>query len=119
MDTIAFCIDNLFADNESLKKMVTSYQQTLNRQQVVQLLRGYFNEDVARLMQGSDNLFTENFVYAVLVLQRIKDNRESPDDKRGKRPLHRNFTAHRRKTLPRAEPLRAGRAGGRQHRRHH
>jgi len=80
MDTIAFCIDNLFADNESLKKMVTSYQQTLNRQQVVQLLRGYFNEDVARLMQGSDNLFTENFVYAVLVLQRIKDNRESPDE---------------------------------------
>ena len=49
-------------------------------QQVVQLLRGYFNEDVARLMQGSDNLFTENFVYAVLVLQRIKDNRESPDE---------------------------------------
>ena len=80
MDTIAFCIDNLFADNESLKKMVTSYQQTLNRQQVVQLLRGYFNEDVARLMQGSDNLFTENFVYTVLVLQRIKDNRESPDE---------------------------------------
>lgn len=80
MDTIAFCIDNLFADNESLKKMVTSYQQTLNRQQVVQLLRGYFNEDVARLMQGSDNPFTENFVYAVLVLQRIKDNRESPDE---------------------------------------
>lgn len=80
MDTIAFCIDNLFSDNESLKKMVTSYQQTLNRQQVVQLLRGYFNEDVARLMQGSDNLFTENFVYAVLVLQRIKDNRESPDE---------------------------------------
>lgn len=80
MDTIAFCIDNLFADNESLKKMVTSYQQTLNRQQVVQLLRGYFNEDVARLMQGSDNLFIENFVYAVLVLQRIKDNRESPDE---------------------------------------
>ena len=80
MDTIAFCIDNLFADNESLKKMVTSYQQTLNQQQVVQLLRGYFNEDVARLMQGSDNLFTENFVYAVLVLQRIKDNRESPDE---------------------------------------
>ena len=80
MDTIAFCIDNLFADNESLKKMVTSYQQTLNRQQVVQLLRGYFNEDVARLMRGSDNLFTENFVYAVLVLQRIKDNRESPDE---------------------------------------
>lgn len=80
MDTIAFCIDNLFDDNESLKKMVTSYQQTLNRQQVVQLLRGYFNEDVARLMQGSDNLFTENFVYAVLVLQRIKDNRESPDE---------------------------------------
>lgn len=80
MDTIAFCIDNLFADNESLKKMVTSYQQTLNRQRVVQLLRGYFNEDVARLMQGSDNLFTENFVYAVLVLQRIKDNRESPDE---------------------------------------
>lgn len=80
MDTIAFCIDNMFADNESLKKMVTSYQQTLNRQQVVQLLRGYFNEDVARLMQGSDNLFTENFVYAVLVLQRIKDNRESPDE---------------------------------------
>lgn len=80
MDTIAFCIDNLFTDNESLKKMVTSYQQTLNRQQVVQLLRGYFNEDVARLMQGSDNLFTENFVYAVLVLQRIKDNRESPDE---------------------------------------
>ena len=80
MDTIAFCIDNLFADNESLKKMVTSYQQTLNRQQVVQLLRGYFNEDVARLMQGSDNLFTENFVYAVLVLQRVKDNRESPDE---------------------------------------
>ena len=80
MDTIAFCIDNLFADNESLKKMVTSYQQTLNRQQVVQLLRGYFNEDVASLMQGSDNLFTENFVYAVLVLQRIKDNRESPDE---------------------------------------
>lgn len=80
MDTIAFCIDNLFADNESLKKMVTSYQQTLNRQQVVQLLRGYFNEDVARLMQGSDNLFTENFVYAVLVLQRIQDNRESPDE---------------------------------------
>lgn len=80
MDTIAFCIDNLFADNESLKKMVTSYQQTLNRQQVVQLLRGYFNEDLARLMQGSDNLFTENFVYAVLVLQRIKDNRESPDE---------------------------------------
>ena len=80
MDTIAFCIDNLFADNESLKKMVTSYQQTLNRQQVVQLLRGYFNEDVARLMQGGDNPFTENFVYAVLVLQRIKDNRESPDE---------------------------------------
>lgn len=80
MDTIAFCIDNLFADNESLKKMVTSYQQTLNRQQVVQLLRGYFNEDVARLMQGGDNLFTENFVYAVLVLQRVKDNRESPDE---------------------------------------
>lgn len=80
MDTIAFCIDNLFADNESLKKMVTSYQQTLNRQQVVQLLRGYFNEDLARLMQGSDNPFTENFVYAVLVLQRIKDNRESPDE---------------------------------------
>lgn len=80
MDTIAFCIDNLFADNESLKKMVTSYQQTLNQQQVVQLLRGYFNEDVARLMQGSDNLFTENFVYAVLVLQRVKDNRESPDE---------------------------------------
>ena len=80
MDTIAFCIDNLFADNESLKKMVTSYQQTLNRQQVVQLLRGYFNEDVARLMQGSDNPFTENFVYAVLVLQRIQDNRESPDE---------------------------------------
>lgn len=80
MDTIAFCIDNLFADNESLKKMVTSYQQTLNRQQVVQLLRGYFNEDLASLMQGSDNLFTENFVYAVLVLQRIKDNRESPDE---------------------------------------
>lgn len=80
MDTIAFCIDNLFADNESLKKMVTSYRQTLNQQLVVQLLRGYFNEDVARLMQGSDNLFTENFVYAVLVLQRVKDNRESPDE---------------------------------------
>lgn len=88
MDTIAFCIDNLFADNESLKKMVTSYQQTLNRQQVVQLLRGYFNEDVARLMQGSDNLFTENFVYAVLVLQRIKDNRESPDEQAQENALY-------------------------------
>ena len=86
MDTIAFCIDNLFADNESLKKMVTSYQQTLNRQQVVQLLRGYFNEDVARLMQGSDNLFTENFVYAVLVCSASRTTAKARTSKRRKTP---------------------------------
>lgn len=80
VDAIAFCIDNLFDDNATLKTMVSSYQQQLNQQWIIQLLRGVFSDDLTALVQGQDGLFIDTFAYSVLVLQRMRDDLESASE---------------------------------------
>ena len=77
MDAIATCIDELFNDKERLEQTVSSYRYTLREQRNVQLLKGFFGDDVSDLLDVQEIPFVCDYAYAVLVLHRRHDGMES------------------------------------------
>ncbi len=67
-NTLAACVDRLYADNTNMENTIAAYQYALRDQTNAQLLKGYFSNDQANMDQRSASVSC-NYWYTVVVFR--------------------------------------------------
>ncbi len=80
MQAIENGIDKLFNENEALEQSLVSYRTVLREQTNVQLLRGYFSDNMSQALDVHNTPFLCDYTYVVLVLHQQQDSRDDPSE---------------------------------------